>query len=332
MNNLPAVIEPVQAPDPNAAIAAAAARTGQLADAVDAVEIVDDTTEAQANEMLGAVARARKQTDAERVGFVKPLNDTVKKINEGFRQTLEPLEQAEAALKDKILARITARREAAAEAERARQAEAARLRREQEAERRREEEAARADRERAAREAAAAEAEQRRAERERLARMDARKSELHAEVAAMGDDQLQTITGATSAPEPGSDASITLGLAIDELQARRRAREAAEASAAARQREQDAREAERRAREAAPVTPADQAIAPAAPVGPVRSATATTGTRKMWRVDVTDPRLVPREFMDVSEARLLAHARATGGAPVQGARFYQDETVATRTR
>lgn len=326
--NLPAIATPAPV-DPNPALAAAAARTGQLAHTVDLIEITDEHTEAQANELLSMVAKARRDTEAARKDLVGPLNATVKKINEGFRDTLAPLEHAEAGLKAKIGARLAWHRQRAEEAERRRQLEAARVEAEQAAERRREEEAARAAREAAAREAARLEAEQRRAERERLARLDAKKSEMAARCAQMTDDELRAATSGLASADD-SDAAILGGLANEELDARQRAREAAEKAAAARQAEQDAREAERAAREAAPLP--SPAIMPPPTSAPIRTASGTTSTRKDWRIEITNPKDVPREFMRVDEQAILAHVRRTGGGHIAGVRSWQDETVVNRSR
>jgi hypothetical protein len=52
--------------------------------------------------------------------------------------------------------------------------------------------------------------------------------------------------------------------------------------------------------------------------------------RELWCVEVTDPTQVPRHFLDVSEQRLLAHARAYDGAAVPGVRFFKRSSVAVR--
>lgn len=109
-----------------------------------------------AAEDLQAVKRKFKELDETRSSIVKPLNDTVKRINDLFRAPMQYLQDAESVLKRRMLTYTEAQ-------ERARKAEEARLRAEAEAraaeERRRLEEERAAAEERARREREALEAE-----------------------------------------------------------------------------------------------------------------------------------------------------------------------------
>lgn len=53
---------------------------------------------------LSTIADVRKQVEAKRVELVKPLNEHVKRINEMFRPALKNLEDADGALRFKVLA------------------------------------------------------------------------------------------------------------------------------------------------------------------------------------------------------------------------------------
>lgn len=90
--------------------------------------VVNADTFDEATDLLGWIAGAKKKLEEQRVFFVKPLNDQVKKINERFKSYAAPLEQADQVVRGKVLGFRQ-------EAERQRREEEARLRRQAEAER-----------------------------------------------------------------------------------------------------------------------------------------------------------------------------------------------------
>jgi hypothetical protein len=73
-----------------------------IADEARALDIVDDTTNAVALDLLSQVRATVKTLDAARKRYVGPLNDHVKLINADFARMSAPAEEA-----DKILARKT---------------------------------------------------------------------------------------------------------------------------------------------------------------------------------------------------------------------------------
>jgi hypothetical protein len=79
-----------------------AART--IADTARDLEIVDETTNTSALELLSRARKAVKQVEALRIRFVGPLNDQVKVINAHFKAMAGPASEA-----DTILARKTAK-------------------------------------------------------------------------------------------------------------------------------------------------------------------------------------------------------------------------------
>jgi hypothetical protein len=322
---------PTTAQDADTVLSTAQQRANALMTTVAALDISDEYTAGQANEMLGSVARALRQTEAERVELTGPLVETKRKLDARFKATSGPLEQAQRALKDKLLA-WQAEQERAAQQAAEKAAAEARQRQAAEDERRRAaEDQARREREAAARAAAAAEAEQKAAERRRREQLDAKRSELAAEVAALDDDGLNALADSTDAlPEPGSDDEIRYGLAIDEQKSRRAAREASERAAYARQVEQEAREREQAARDAAPLpVPAPP---PPAPAGPIRTEGATTSRRMVWKAEILAVRDVPVEFLQVDMAAVLRRIRETGGQSVPGIRSWQEPDLSVRAR
>lgn len=54
--------------------------------------------------------------------------------------------------------------------------------------------------------------------------------------------------------------------------------------------------------------------------------------RKIWKVEITDPNLVPRQFLLIDMAALHKACTDTEGqAQIPGVRFYQDQSVAVRS-
>ncbi len=95
--------------------------------AAQAIAVTDEKGMGEATELLGWIARAKKQVEEKRKFFVNPLNKQVKAINAMFKDYAAPLEQADTLLRGKVLIY----RE---EQERIRRAEEERLRKLQEKE------------------------------------------------------------------------------------------------------------------------------------------------------------------------------------------------------
>lgn len=112
-------------------------RTGITAE-VNAMQVIDEPTEAKAVELLGLIKQRSKRIEELRKFFVSPLNDQVKEINNMFKMESLPLDELEITLKMKLKVFVEDRerkaREAAAKIEQERrEAEAARLKAEAEA-------------------------------------------------------------------------------------------------------------------------------------------------------------------------------------------------------
>jgi hypothetical protein len=274
---------------------------------------VRNATEAEAaDRFLGALKTVQKEAEETRKFLVKPLNDHVKAINGRFRPNADALEQAERAIKGKVISynrvqeelrraeqeRIDAERRAA-------EAEAARRQREAEAE------AARQRAEAEAQARAAAEA----AERERMEAVQRDENSRRARIGRLPEDALKRIA------EGGSDDAAMAQEELGSREAHREAQAAAERAAAA---EQAAREAE----EAAKATPAV--------VEPERTVTAPvklagTATRKRWTFEVIDPDALPdwARTPDMPEIRRRVR---DGVRDVPGLRIYQEDELAVRAR
>jgi len=67
----------------------------------------------------------------------------------------------------------------------------------------------------------------------------------------------------------------------------------------------------------------------AAPSGPVRSSSGTASTPKVWKFEVVDPTLVPRDYLEVNES-LIRKAVNGGTRDIPGVRIYQDVDVRVR--
>ena len=109
-----------------------------------AAKVDDQNALTFAVDMLTEIKNRVKQIEGERTALVKPLNDTVKNLNAKFKNLTQPLEEAESALRSKVLVyqrQVEAEARKAAEEERARIQEALRLEAEKAAEQGQQEEA-----------------------------------------------------------------------------------------------------------------------------------------------------------------------------------------------
>lgn len=87
------------------------------------VVVNSDESLSFAVDMLGEIKSRMRNIEKERTAMVKPINDSVKNINAKFKTVTQPLEDAERALKPKVVAyqsKIERERREAAEAERKR--------------------------------------------------------------------------------------------------------------------------------------------------------------------------------------------------------------------
>lgn len=91
---------------------------------------INDSNESEGTEALRQAKKLRTAIETDRKSYVKPLNDTVKRINLQFKKMTEPLDDVIAHLSDLSLRHMKRKK---AEAEKLAREEAERLRRESEA-------------------------------------------------------------------------------------------------------------------------------------------------------------------------------------------------------
>lgn len=65
---------------------------------------VTDATLNDATDLLSWIASNKKKLEEQRTYLVKPLNDHVRSINEKFKKWVEPLDEADRTLREKVLA------------------------------------------------------------------------------------------------------------------------------------------------------------------------------------------------------------------------------------
>lgn len=90
----------------------------ELVGEIDCMEVRAPEDAANLNNLLGTVKRTLGDIEYSRTNQVKPLNETVKLINDVWRRPKEVLEEAEKAAKRKLVLFLQAERERAARAER----------------------------------------------------------------------------------------------------------------------------------------------------------------------------------------------------------------------
>jgi hypothetical protein len=92
------------------------------------LKVVDSTSLLEANNMLVAIAQAKKNLDAHKQALIKPLNDHIKSITATyFKPAIEPLEQANQTLRDKVIAFTVLAQQRAAKVREAEEAKAMEL-------------------------------------------------------------------------------------------------------------------------------------------------------------------------------------------------------------
>lgn len=279
--------------------------------AVQVMAVKDDEDERAATELLVQIKSQLSAAERARVRLVKPIKDHAKMIDDEFKTTKGPLEEAEGVLKSRILAYRQ-------QVERERQEEIQR----QLAEQREREEQEQRDRE------AAAEAER--------VRLAAEAAELHGIMVGLSDEELQQI--------------VTGGREDERPVATRVLSERRAASVADGQAQLDVGGAEALApedvtaaglehiaqAEAAPVqpppppTPAPLDL-PAARPSVTRTESGSAHTRKRWKFEVVDAMQVPRQYLMVDD-RLLRAAVSDGEREIPGVRIYAEDDLAVRAR
>lgn len=75
----------------------------ELCDAAQAVVILSPQDMRDASDLVKLIKVRHKEIEEERTGIVKPINDSVKRINERFKQILAPLVDAESSIKGMML-------------------------------------------------------------------------------------------------------------------------------------------------------------------------------------------------------------------------------------
>lgn len=95
--------EPTDIMTPDAETQELAARAQELRAGVDALIIQGPVELARADDALVAMALRRKELEAKRKFFTAPLNEHVKAINVWFKRLTDPLEEADKALRLKVV-------------------------------------------------------------------------------------------------------------------------------------------------------------------------------------------------------------------------------------
>jgi type I site-specific restriction-modification system R (restriction) subunit len=190
---------PVAVEDAEARVAAVQEAVTRAREQAEAIEVRNEAEANAAGELLKRIAKEKRDAEAERKELVGPLNDTVKRINQKYKDGLAPYAEADQIVRQKVTVYTT-------EQERIRREEEDRLERErQEAERKAREERERQEAEaRAKREQAEKEAREA-AELERQAKdaADREAAEKLAAEARQAAEEAQTAESAiASLPEP----------------------------------------------------------------------------------------------------------------------------------
>lgn len=103
-------------------VAALEARARALRDDVGALVVASEAGKVAATDVLARIQTFQREAESERVRLVRPLNDHVKLVNDAFKRVLRPVDEADRALRDKVLAynreqqRLAAQKAAEAEA------------------------------------------------------------------------------------------------------------------------------------------------------------------------------------------------------------------------
>jgi hypothetical protein len=267
-----------------------------------ALEVQTSGQAQDAVEFLAQIADAKKRSEKARKFLVDPMNKHIKAINARFKSNAEPLDEADALVRRKLIAFQQA--EARELAEQQARADAERLAAERAAEEKRRADAAAA---------AKAEGEAREAEERRQAKLREAADERARELAKLDDAELATLIAS-------SEDEADLALARAEFQSREAARDAQERAEEARRRVEEATQAQ-----------IATASAPAVEVAPTElaSASGSASTRMVWKATVTDEAAVPRKYLIVDQKAVNAAVKA-GEREIPGVRIEQVPELAVR--
>lgn len=272
-------------------------------------QAIEVTTPAQAQEATGFLAEvkaAKGRSERARKYLIELPTLQIKRLNAVFKETTEPLDEADRLVRGRLTAFI-------GEQERQRAEEQARL----DAERERREAAAAAERQRAEETARAAEREAAEAERKRQEQSGKRRREL----AVMGDDELLAVLHANERnPSPSAVAECNRVRA--EFKSRTEALEAQQRADALRQAAEQALQADI----AAQAAPALTAAAPA----PLAAENGSASVRHETKVTVVDESRLPRAYLTPDLKAIRAAVRE--GIEIPGVRVERAPVVAIRPR
>lgn len=82
-------------------------QTANLAAQAERAEVIDDETAGKATDLIKIIQSFRNTAEDERKSYVKPLNDTVKRINANFKKITEPLDEAKRKVSEKLTAYLS---------------------------------------------------------------------------------------------------------------------------------------------------------------------------------------------------------------------------------
>lgn len=79
------------------------AKVNDLMLAVTAIQVIDEATNTRASQILGWIKQSKKKVEDTRKFFTDPLNKQVKAINEKFKESSKPLDEADKIINKKML-------------------------------------------------------------------------------------------------------------------------------------------------------------------------------------------------------------------------------------
>lgn len=290
------------APTEQATVGAVAQEATSVLNQARAMRVQIPAEAQAATEFLAHVATAKSRGEKARKFLVKPLNDHVKAINDEFKRTAAPLEEADQLVRDKLLAFTRDEEQRVA-------AEQARL----DSERRAEEQRAEAERRRQAEEAARVERGAQQHERDRQAQLREAANERAREIAMLSDGELCELLAIAA----GDDER----LAKQEFDSRLAAREAQERADTARREAEEAQQREIATKSA-----------PTSVAAPTRlaSQSGSASVRKVWRAFIEDETRLPREYLQVDVKKITSAVR-DGVRGIPGVRIAQVDELSVRT-
>jgi hypothetical protein len=267
-------------------------------------------TPAQAEEATGilvTIKSTKARSERARKYLIELPTLQITRLNAVFKETTEPLAEADRIVRGKVLAFRQ-------EQERERADEQARL----DAQRKAAEEVAAAERRRAEEEAARAEREAIEAERKRQEQSGKRRREL----AAMSDDELLAVLHEHES-DPFPKAVAETARVRAEFKSRTEAIEAQQRAEDARREAEEATQASIAAQSA----PAPRAAAPA----PLAADSGSAAVRREWKATIVDVYRLPREYLTADTKAINAAVRE-GVREIPGVRIEQVSGLSVRAR